>query len=404
MMKDKQNNLLFKVSLLSISLFLMMAPQISSALPLMYHAFPGIQQAGVQTLATIPNFGIVAGLLVSPLMVRWCHEKLTIVIGLVVTLLAGTFPMYATAYSAILVSRFLIGAGIGLFNSLAVSLIPQFYKRDENELAQMIGYQNVMGSVGAAIASFLVSYLVTISWHAAFAIYLLVIPALILFTLFVPLPRPVIQAASQSKKAATVTRKINMPVVVIAVLMFLVFMFYMPFSYELPSLIVANGMGTSSTAALIAGLSTLVSIPVGASFGFFFKRLHDRIFPLGFLLVAVGFILIAVATNIVFLFVAVVILGFGFGIGVPYLYNWLDWAAPESSLNLATTIVLVLVNIGCFVSPTIMDVLANIVGHGTPRGVMMLSGVAFLLIAAYALGHYLHVHQAQANITGGTHD
>ncbi|MCG0627123.1 Transport protein [Lactiplantibacillus plantarum] len=61
MMKDKQNHLLFKVSLLSISLFLMMAPQISSALPLMYHAFPGIQQAGVQTLATIPNFGIVAG-------------------------------------------------------------------------------------------------------------------------------------------------------------------------------------------------------------------------------------------------------------------------------------------------------------------------------------------------------
>ncbi len=44
MMKDKQNHLLFKVSLLSISLFLMMAPQISSALPLMYHAFPGIQQ------------------------------------------------------------------------------------------------------------------------------------------------------------------------------------------------------------------------------------------------------------------------------------------------------------------------------------------------------------------------
>ena len=164
MMKDKQNHLLFKVSLLSISLFLMMAPQISSALPLMYHAFPGIQQAGVQTLATIPNVGIVAGLLVSPLMVRWCHEKLTIVIGLVVTLLAGTFPMYATAYSAILVSRFLIGAGIGLFNLLAVSLIPQFYKRDENELAQMIGYQNVMGSVWAAIAAFLVRYFVLVSY------------------------------------------------------------------------------------------------------------------------------------------------------------------------------------------------------------------------------------------------
>lgn len=404
-MKAKQDRFIFKASLLSISLFLMMAPQIASALPLMYHAFKGVQAAGVQTLSTIPNFGIVAGLLISPFMVRWFHEKATIIIGLLVTLIAGTFPMYASAYVPILISRFLIGLGIGLFNSLAVSLIPQFYKRDEDELARMIGYQNVMGSVGAAIASFLVSYLVTISWHAAFAIYLLVIPVLILFALFVPLPHTATpRQTSQTTTKAAGNHQINRPVVVISILMFLVFTFYMPFSYELPSLIVNEGLGNASTAALIAGLSTLVSIPIGASFGFFFKRLHDRIFPLGFGLVAAGFLLIAVATNIIFLFIAVVILGFGFGLGVPYLYNWLDWAAPEQSLNLATTIVLVLVNIGCFVSPTIMDALAGAVGHGTPRGMMVLSGVAFICIAIYAVGHYLHVHRTQANVAGDSRD
>ncbi len=404
-MKAKQDRFIFKASLLSISLFLMMAPQIASALPLMYHAFKGVQAAGVQTLSTIPNFGIVAGLLVSPFMVRWFHEKATIIIGLLVTLIARTFPMYASAYVPILISRFLIGLGIGLFNSLAVSLIPQFYKRDEDELARMIGYQNVMGSVGAAIASFLVSYLVTISWHAAFAIYLLVIPVLILFALFVPLPHAAAaRQTNQTETKATGSHQINRPVVVISILMFLVFTFYMPFSYELPSLIVNEGLGNASTAALIAGLSTLVSIPIGASFGFFFKRLHDRIFPLGFGLVAAGFLLIAVATNIIFLFIAVVILGFGFGLGVPYLYNWLDWAAPEQSLNLATTIVLVLVNIGCFVSPTIMDALAGAVGHGTPRGMMVLSGAAFICIAIYAVGHYLHVHRTQANVAGDSRD
>ncbi|GET19322.1 hypothetical protein PTL465_16400 [Ligilactobacillus agilis] len=72
---------------------------------------------------------------------------------------------------------------------MAVSLIPEFYSQDEEEMANMIGYQNVMSSIGAALSSFLVSYLVTISWHAAFAIYFLVIPALILFTLFVPLKK-----------------------------------------------------------------------------------------------------------------------------------------------------------------------------------------------------------------------
>lgn len=45
-MKAKQDRFIFKASLLSISLFLMMAPQIASALPLMYHAFKGVQAVG----------------------------------------------------------------------------------------------------------------------------------------------------------------------------------------------------------------------------------------------------------------------------------------------------------------------------------------------------------------------
>ena len=394
-MKTKQNKAIFKVSLLSISLFLMMAPQISSALPLMYHAFPGVNETGVQTLSTIPNFGIVAGLFLSPFLVRLFGEKATIITGLVVTLITGTFPMYSDNYTMILISRFLIGAGIGLFNSLAVSLIPQFYKSDEDELAKMIGYQNVMGSVGAAIASFLVSYLVTISWHAAFAIYFLVIPALILFTLFVPLSSNKAKGTVKENKQHA-KQKINNKVILISALMFLIFTFYMPFSYTLPSLIISKGLGTASTSALITGLSTLVSIPIGASFGFFFKKIHDKILPLGMSLVTLGLLLIALSPNIIVLFIAVIILGFGFGIAVPYMYNWLDWAAPEGSVNLGTTIVLVLVNIGCFLSPTIVDAISNALGMGSPEGIMLLSAGAYLLLTAYAFTHYLRVHRFQA--------
>jgi MFS family permease len=388
--KDK---LIFKISLLSISLFLMMAPQISSALPLMYHAFSGVDQAGVETLSTIPNFGIVIGLLISPLLVNKFGQKPVIITGLLVTLITGTFPMYSSDYTLILISRFLIGLGIGLFNSMAVSLIPQFYKTSEEQLASMIGYQNVMGSVGAAISSFLISYLVTISWHAAFAIYFLVIPALILFAFFVPLPKKelVISATAENQ----VKQQINNKIVLISILMFFIFLFYMPVSYSLPSLIVDKGLGTSSTAALIAGLSTLVGIPIGASFGFFFKHLHDKVFPLGFALVALGFVLIAFSPNIIFLFFSVIVLGFGFGIGVPYMYNWLDWAAPEGSVNLATTSVLVFVNVGCFISPTVINFIAGLFGNTSPKTIMLLSSAAFILIFAYALVHYLRVHSNQ---------
>lgn len=354
-MKPVKDKLSFKISLLSISLFLMIAPQISAALPLMYNAFPGVSQSGVETLSTIPNFGIMVGLFVSPFLIRALGQKLTILIGLVITLLAGTFPMYAVAFTPILISRFLLGAGIGLFNSLAVSLIPQFYVDDEEERASMLGFQNVMSSIGAAVSSFLVSYLVTISWHAAFVIYFLVIPSLILFTLFVPLKRETTQFGNQNGNKQK--QSINGKVILIAILMFFIFMLYLPMSYKLPTMIVENGIGTTSTAAMVAGFSTLVGIPIGVTFGFFFKKLRDKIFPLGFFLVTLGFLLTAFSQNLVILLLSMVITGIGFGFAVPYMYNWLGWAAPQNSVNLATTLVLVMVNVGCFVSPTVMGAL-----------------------------------------------
>ncbi|GAB6885162.1 major facilitator transporter [Streptococcus equinus ATCC 33317] len=388
-MKPVKDRLSFKISLLSISLFLMIAPQISAALPLMYDAFPGASQSGVETLVTVPNFGIMVGLFISPFLIRILGQKSTVLAGLVITLLAGTFPMYATTFTPILISRFLLGAGIGLFNSLAVSLIPQFYDDNEKERATILGFQNVMSSIGAAISSFLVGYLVTISWHAAFVIYFLVIPALILFTLFVPLKKESRQAVQND---STQKQSVNGKVILIAVLMFFIFMFYLPMSYKLPNMIIENGIGTSSTAAMVAGFSTLVGIPIGASFGFFFKKLRDKIFPIGFLLVTLGFFLTAISHNLFTLLLSMVISGIGFGFAVPYMYNWLGWAAPQNSVNLATTIVLVMVNVGCFLSPSIMGLLSNFLGTAASN-TLLISAIGFAFITIYAVAHYVRVHK-----------
>ena len=381
-MKPVKDRLSFKISLLSISLFLMIAPQISAALPLMYDAFPGVSQSGVETLATVPNFEIMVGLFISPFLIRFLGQKLTVLAGLVITLLAGTFPMYATAFTLILISRFLLGAGIGLFNSLAVSLIPQFYDDNEEERATMLGFQNVMSSIGAAISSFLVGYLVTISWHAVFVIYFLVIPALILFTLFVPLRK---ESGQEVQNDSTQKQSVNCKVILIAVLMFFIFMFYLPMSYKLPNMIIENGIGSSSTAAMVAGFSTLVGIPSGTSFGFFFKKLRDKIFPIGFLLVTLEFFLTAISHNLFTLLLSMVISGIGFGFAVPYMYNWLGWVTPQNSVNLATTIVLVMVNVGCFLSPSIMGLLSSFLG--TASNTLLISAIGFAFITIYAIAH-----------------
>lgn len=77
-----QDRVSFKVSILSISFFLMMAQAIAPALPLMYNAFPGVDKAGVETLQTVPNIGIVVGLLISPFLVKLMGQKPTVLTGL----------------------------------------------------------------------------------------------------------------------------------------------------------------------------------------------------------------------------------------------------------------------------------------------------------------------------------
>ncbi|KRM63277.1 transport protein [Ligilactobacillus agilis DSM 20509] len=147
MKKAPEKQAIFKSFALIDFAILNDAHQISSALPLMYKAFSGVNQAAVQTLSTIPNFGIVLGLVISPFLVRFLGEKVAILSRLLLTLVSGVLPMFASAYTPILNSRFLIRLSIGTFNSLAVSLIPEFYSQDEEEMATMIGYQNVLAWV-----------------------------------------------------------------------------------------------------------------------------------------------------------------------------------------------------------------------------------------------------------------
>lgn len=365
----------------------MMAPAISPVLPLMYHAFPGIKQEGVEMLSTIPNIGIVLGLAISPFLIRLIGQKPTIVTGLLITLATGTFPMYAKEYSLILISRFFVGVGIGLFNSLAVSLIPEFYRNDENKLATMVGWQNVMGPVGMALASFAISYLSTISWHAAFAIYFIVIPILILFTLVVPLPK-VDRKSVKAEKKPREKQHLNKKVVLIAGLMFLLFIFNMPVSFKFPAFFVEQHIGTVSQYSGMTGILGLVGIPIGMAFGLIFKKLHDKVLPMGALLAVIGIVILCISTNIFLFGLGYFIFTAGFGFVTPYMYNWLDWVAPENSVNLATTLVLIMINIGCAVSPIILNSITS-----SAKGIVTLMVIFYSCFAVYAIIHYLRVHR-----------
>lgn len=378
----------FKTVLLSISLMLMSSSQISPSLPLMYTDFPQISRTGVELLSSIAGSGIVVGLCFNPLIVQLVKPKATIILGLLLVLIAGSYPIYATNYGGILTARFLLGVGVGLYNSLAVSLLAQFYQGPE--LSTMLGWQNATGSLGIALFSGAVSWLLNWGWHAVFAIYLLALPILLLFSGVVSMPAATSQPTMQAVPSHP-WKQLNGTVLRIAGLMFFMHAFFMTQTLKLPQLAWTQHLASVQQVALISGLVGLMGWPMGLIYGKLKQKLQALLLPISLLLQVSGLLVMAYAPQIVVLVIGAIILGTGFGLAVPYAFDWVAAVVPDAAVNLATTVVLILINLGCTISPLLVNWLATTGGDGSPQAAFTFAAGGMGLLTFYGVGHYWYV-------------
>ncbi|CAJ1187037.1 Protein TsgA [Companilactobacillus paralimentarius] len=381
MTKINTKSFLFKFALLSISMLLMAAPNIAAAIPLMSKTFTGQSASAIETISTIPNLGIIAGIFISSILVNFLGQKKTVIFGLIVALIFGITPVFSNNYYVVIISRLLLGVGIGLFNSLAISMISDFYGGDE--LSTMMGFQSSVSSLGSSILSFLVGYLIAFGWHATFIIYAIALPIMIIFGVVIP------NVENKSvKHEKSVHQKVNLPVILISVMTFFIYAFFMVVTVKLADLLTYKNMGTGSQAATILGVFTLVSMAIGFVYGFIHKLLKQYTLVVGFSLMAVGFAILSRATSIANVTIGVVIVGLGFALVIPFIYTIINTIAPKGSENLASSVMLIFTNVGVFISPTLINYLSGLMGSQQPDMNMRVAAYGFgflLLIAIFTL-------------------
>ena len=376
-MKTKQQQTVFKISLLSISVLLMSAPIISAALPAMIDSFSSQSKSAVETLLTIPNFGIILALLISPFCIRIIGKKNTVLTGLVIALISGLLPALISNYSLILGARFTFGLGIGLFNSLAVSLLAEFYEGDE--LSTMMGFQSMAGSLGSAGLSFFISYLVTLGWQQTFWAYLIILPVLFLFGFFVQIPES--RKTKTADEVQTEIFSVNLPVVGLSILIFFLFAFFMASVVKLPEFIIHNNIGSASSVSIITGLSTLVGIPIGMFYGKIHQLLKQQVLPIGLLISAIGFFIVSQSSTLAVLLIGVVFSGVGFGLAVPFIYTWTALVADKRAINFAYTCLIIATNIGVFFSPVLLNTLGKLFDNTSAGFSLLMAAIGFLAMS-----------------------
>lgn len=341
------------LSLLSLNIVEQAASVITGTIPGMAESFPNESLVNIELITTVVSVFVTVFVLVSGFIVGKIGQKQTAVLGLVIATGSSIIPMFSNDFQVILLSRAILGMGIGLTNPLAISLIGVFFSGEER--AKLMGWRSAIAGVGTSIMTYISGQLLNINWHASYGVYLLFVPTLIVFVLFVPNPENSLKMKDSVNKGKVRVniKKSNskLLVSVLTVLTFLILIAIMVLDIKLPTYFVDNGIGNATQASNAWSVYNLSSVVGGAFFGYMYKKLHKYILSSGLGLSGLGIVLISIIRNVQVIYLLCIFMGIASALIIPYIFNRISESTSQEKAPLYTSIVLVGSNLGSFLSP-----------------------------------------------------
>ena len=337
-----------KFSLLSISILLMSHLAISPVIPNLYNFYhtsnPNIGLASVESLATIPAMMITIFVLLSNGVIKFIGKKNTVLLGLLLIFIFGIVPAFTTNFKVVLISRLFLGAGIGLFNSLSISMISDFF--DEEHRGTMIGLRTAFLNIGKALTTFISGYLLIYGIQYTFLVYALALPIFIIFLLFVP------NAENVNNKKVSI--KFHRETIILTLLTFLVGISYMGATIKIPTLLAEKYHYQPDVARNLLTILALSGILSGVIFGVLVKRFKNLTLPIMLSFMTIGSVLFALTNNIIIFYIAAIFIGISFVGTMSFNFFYISNKLENKFINFATSVVLVGGNIGVILTPVVL--------------------------------------------------
>lgn len=397
--QKNKHNWKLKVGILGISLFLQVAGSNLAAIPLIAKSFPNQSITSIQALFTIPSFTIMLFILFSNAFIRWFGKRNTVIIGMLATIVGGLIPFFVNNFSLIVFSRLLVGAGIGLFTSLAVSLIGDCFSGDEQKT--LIGIQGAMGTLGNSSCTFISGLLLGINWQSTFLYMLIIIPFLILFMMGYTRKMEIATTVKEVHKTNDRNKsKAKIPVrIYVAFLM--LFLFFAAFMVEATgsALVIQENQlanqGVLSTEIAIAGL---IGAVISMGYSKIYKLLHSFTPVVSTIGGIIGFIICSSASNMIIFFIGLIFMMIS-SLIIPYVYDTILSDVDSSISNLIISIAQVCNNLGAFASPFVISFISKMMNAATPVDQMRISAGILTVITIVFLGIALTGQHAKKQVS-----
>lgn len=258
----KKTNFMEKISILTLSFVLTSVVVISGTLPYLPDLFKNRSAQDIGFLLTIPSGALLIIVALTPLIAKYFTERTVITAGLTIIGICGTIPMFSSNYHVILGSRILLGVGLGLINSRAITIIGQRYEGDERR--RLLGLRAAVEPLESSIMTMLVAQILPFGWRYSYLVYSIAIILLFLYLVFVP------KKANEEKNEKTAKVGMNPAEVLFilkqALLGLILVSVAVAIAIRIPNFVIEKSLGTPVFGNMLLSLTLFAGFVSGSTF------------------------------------------------------------------------------------------------------------------------------------------
>lgn len=371
---------MLKMAILSISVLTTMAgAAVTPAIGDIALAFPNSSSTLIKMILTIPALFIIPFTFVTNQLTKRLSKKTLLIWGIVLYLIGGTGGGFAPNITLLLTFRAVLGMGVGIMMPLSISIVSDFFQDEEK--TKMMGRVSSANQLGGIIAVLLAGWLSSLLWRYAFAVYLIGLIVMVLIIFF--LPHPVLKSDLKNKQ-----QKMPFAVYKASGAMFLVMIVFYALPTNISLYIQQTGMGDASDSGVMMALMSATGIVSGLIVYHVKWFLKTYFILIQITLAAGGYIMISISNHLILLGIGIVFIGFGITSIIPIIFDYVTNNVTPSQSVKATAFVTIMLFLGQFLSPIILDYINKWIGNGSIQFTYRLLGIASACLASINLMHH----------------
>ncbi|MBU5668561.1 MFS transporter [Peptoniphilus sp. MSJ-1] len=377
-MKEKNQNYQ-KISILALSLIVGTTYSIAPALPGLARDMEEVTLTQLETLTTIPAIAAIVMMFFADKLQKIFSDKILVSFSLIFATISGVMPFFLENFYSILIARLFFGLGLGILNSLAVSLVGKYFEGKTR--ANLMGVRSAIESIGSTIAIFIAGRLLLIAPKYVFFVYLLVLGIFIVFILFFREDKNIVDTGNLN--IVKRSNKISREILVMAGICFLLVMGSVGVNIETSIIVTENKLGTMTDASNILSIMTVFGMIGGIIFGKVFEKLKESIFIIFLTSYTLFMLLYTFAWNLWILLIAAIGIGFSYSMIIAYLFQRIPRDSNKGAEVFSTSIVLIGCNIGGLLAPHVLNLFKKILPIDTTQKSFIVIVVFYVLIILF---------------------